>query len=69
MASMESIYGKEVLLDIVNAEVMEAAAKKYKIKVTDEEVDLELALIRSTQDGVPYKPMMKTLCERVFALA
>lgn len=52
MASMESIYGKEVLLDIVNAEVMEAAAKKYKIKVTDEEVDLELALIRSTQDGV-----------------
>ncbi|MEK3951928.1 peptidyl-prolyl cis-trans isomerase [Psychrobacillus sp. FSL K6-1464] len=52
MASMESIYGKEVLLDIVNAEVMEAAAKKYKIKVTDDEVDLELALIRSTQDGV-----------------
>ena len=51
MASMESIYGKEVLLDMVNAEVMEAAAKEYKIKVTDEEVDLELALIRSTQDG------------------
>lgn len=52
MASMESIYGKEVLLDIVNAEVMEAAAKKYKIKVKNDEVDLELALIRSTQDGV-----------------
>ena len=51
MASMESIYGKEVLLDMVNAEVMESAAKEYKIKVTDEEVDLELALIRSTQDG------------------
>ncbi|MER2171543.1 foldase protein PrsA [Paenisporosarcina quisquiliarum] len=51
MASMESIYGKEVLLDMVNAEVMEAAAKKYKIKVTDSEVDLELALIRSTQEG------------------
>lgn len=51
MASMESIYGKEVLLDMVNAEVMEAAAKEYKIKVTDAEVDLELALIRSTQDG------------------
>jgi len=51
MASMESIYGKEVLLDMVNAEVMEAAAKEYKIKVSDKEVDLELALIRSTQDG------------------
>lgn len=51
MASMESIYGKEVLLDMVNAEVMEAAAKEYKIKVTDAEVDLELALIRSTQES------------------
>ncbi|QUG39923.1 peptidyl-prolyl cis-trans isomerase [Psychrobacillus sp. INOP01] len=51
MASMESVYGKEVLLDMVNAEVMEAAAKEYKIKVTDAEVDLELALIRSTQEG------------------
>ncbi|MFJ7828482.1 peptidyl-prolyl cis-trans isomerase [Psychrobacillus sp. NPDC096623] len=51
MASMESIYGKEVLLDMVNAEVMEAAAKKYKIKVSDAEVDLELALIRSTQES------------------
>ena len=58
MASMESIYGKEVLLDMVNAEVMEAAAKKYKIKVSDAEVDLELALIRSTQDGSihPFNP-------------
>lgn len=51
MASMESIYGKEVLLDMVNAEVMEAAAKEYKIKVSDAEVDLELALIRSTQES------------------
>ncbi|WP_419960539.1 peptidyl-prolyl cis-trans isomerase [Psychrobacillus sp. BM2] len=51
MASMESIYGKEVLLDMVNAEVMEAAANEYNIKVTDAEIDLELALIRSTQDG------------------
>lgn len=51
IASMESKYGKEVLLDLVNAEVMEAAAKKYKIKVTDSEIDLEIALIRSTQEG------------------
>ncbi|MFF2755644.1 peptidyl-prolyl cis-trans isomerase [Psychrobacillus sp. NPDC058041] len=51
MASMESMYGKEVLLDLVNAEVMEAAAKKNHIQVTDQEIDLELALIRSTQEG------------------
>ncbi|WP_342599647.1 peptidyl-prolyl cis-trans isomerase [Psychrobacillus sp. FSL H8-0483] len=51
MASMESMYGKEVLLDIVNAEVMEAAANKNGIKVNDGEVELELALIRSTQEG------------------
>lgn len=51
MASMETIYGKEVLLDMVNEEVMEAAAKKNDIKVTDDEIDLELALIRSTREG------------------
>lgn len=51
IALMESMYGKEVLLDMVNTEVMEAAAKKYNIKVNDSEVDLELALIRSTQEG------------------
>ncbi|MEK4484058.1 peptidyl-prolyl cis-trans isomerase [Psychrobacillus sp. FSL H8-0484] len=51
MASMESMYGKEVLLDMVNAEVMEAAANKNGIKVNDGEVELELALIRSTQEG------------------
>ncbi len=51
VATMEAMYGKEVLLDMVNAEVMEAAAKKNKIKVTEEEVDLELALTRSSQEG------------------
>ncbi|WP_391118870.1 peptidyl-prolyl cis-trans isomerase [Psychrobacillus sp. L3] len=51
MASMEAMYGKEVLLDLVNAKVMEAAAKKNNIQVTDQEIELELALIRSTQEG------------------
>lgn len=55
MASMEAIYGKEVLLDMVNAEVMEAAAKEFKIKVSDAEVDLELALIRSTQESTSFQ--------------
>lgn len=51
MAEMESMYGKEVLLNMVNADVMEAAAKKNKIEVIDQEIDLQLALMRSSQEG------------------
>ncbi len=51
MVSMERQYGKSTLLELVNAKVMEAAAKKYEIDVTDKEIDLEIALIRSVQDS------------------
>ncbi|WP_313894875.1 peptidyl-prolyl cis-trans isomerase [Psychrobacillus sp.] len=51
MAEMESMYGKEVLFNMVNANVMEAAAKKNKIEVIDQEIDLQLALMRSSQEG------------------
>jgi len=50
MIAMEERYGKETLQNLVNESVMEKAAKKYKIKVTDKEIDLELALMRSAQD-------------------
>lgn len=50
MAVMEERYGKETLQNLVNESVMEKAAAKYKIKVADKEIDLELALMRSTQD-------------------
>lgn len=50
MLAMEERYGKETLRNLVNEAVMEEAAKKYKIKVTDEDVDFELALLRSAQD-------------------
>ncbi len=50
MAAMESRYGKETLQTLVNETVMEKAAKKYDIKVTEEEIDLEIALMRSAQD-------------------
>ncbi|MCZ2260591.1 peptidyl-prolyl cis-trans isomerase [Sporosarcina sp. G11-34] len=53
MTAMEKEVGREVLLDLVNENVMEAAAKKYKINVKDKEIDLELALIRSV-DGLSY---------------
>ncbi|WP_017382101.1 peptidyl-prolyl cis-trans isomerase [Paenisporosarcina sp. TG-14] len=51
MVAMEEQYGKDTLLELVNEKVMESAAGKYKIKVTDKEIDLELALIRSAQDS------------------
>lgn len=51
LSEMESRYGKETLQDLVNEAVMEKAAKKYNIKVTDEEINLEIALLRSTQDA------------------
>ncbi|SOC26435.1 foldase protein PrsA [Ureibacillus xyleni] len=50
MAAMENRYGKETLQNLVNESVMEKAAEEYKIKVSDEEIDLEIALIRTAQD-------------------
>ncbi|MGM9949054.1 MAG: peptidyl-prolyl cis-trans isomerase [Lysinibacillus sp.] len=51
LSEMESRYGKGTLQDLVNEAVMEKAAKKYKIDVTDGEIELEIALIRSAQDA------------------
>lgn len=50
MAAMEERYGRETLLTLVNELVMATAAEEYGIKVTDEEIDLEIAMRRSTQD-------------------
>lgn len=50
MAAMETRYGKETLQTLVNEAVMEKAAKEYEIKVSDEEIELEIALMRSAQD-------------------
>lgn len=50
MIAMEERYGKETLQNLVNESVMEKAADKYKIKVANQEIDLELALMRSAQD-------------------
>lgn len=52
MAAMEELHGRDTLLELVNEKVMETAAKEYKIKVSDKELDLELALLRSAQEGV-----------------
>lgn len=55
MAAMETRYGKETLQILVNTAVMEKASKDYKIKVLDEEIDLEVALLRTAQDGTDTK--------------
>ncbi|TWT06235.1 peptidyl-prolyl cis-trans isomerase [Planomicrobium sp. CPCC 101079] len=52
MAAMEELHGRDTLLELVNEKVMETAAKEYNIKVTDKEVDLELAMLRSAQEGI-----------------
>ena len=51
LTAMESRYGKETLQNLVNEAVMEKAAEQYKLNVTDEEIDLEIALLRSAQDA------------------
>lgn len=51
LTAMESRYGKETLQNLVNEAVMEKASKEYKIGVTDAEIDLEIALIRSLSDA------------------
>lgn len=50
LAEIEALHGKETLQQIVNNRVMEQAAKKYDIEVTDEEIDLEIALLQVSQD-------------------
>lgn len=47
LTAMEEEVGRETLLELVNAHVMEEAANRYGIQVTDKEIDLELALIAS----------------------
>ena len=39
MTAMEKEVGRETLLGLVNEKVMEAAAKKFKIDVSDEEIE------------------------------
>lgn len=50
MTAMEKEVGRETLLDLVNDLVMEVAADQYEIEVSDKEINLEMALIRSV-DG------------------
>ncbi|RFU66902.1 peptidylprolyl isomerase [Peribacillus saganii] len=48
MAELEDRYGKEVLEEMINEEVVFQAAKKYKISVSDEEVDRAAKIMKIT---------------------
>ncbi len=51
MAAMEEQHGRDTLLGLVNQKVMNTAAEEYNIKVSDKEIELELAMLRTAQDG------------------
>lgn len=51
MAAMEEQHGRDTLLGLVNQKVMATAAEEYNIEVSDKEIDLELAMLRTAQDG------------------
>ncbi|MFC4355793.1 peptidyl-prolyl cis-trans isomerase [Chryseomicrobium palamuruense] len=51
VAEMETRSGREALEALVNERVMEAAAKKHAINVSDEELALEMSLYRSATEG------------------
>jgi foldase protein PrsA len=51
MYEMEQRYGKEVLRELINQNVMNQLAEKYDIKVNDEELDKEITLIKSVYNS------------------
>ncbi|PLT30839.1 peptidyl-prolyl cis-trans isomerase [Peribacillus deserti] len=46
-AEMESRYGKEVLEDMVNQEVIHQAAKKYKVSVPNQDINREISSMKT----------------------
>src|SRR4051794_5422648 len=48
---LESRYGKDVLKEMVNQRVIEEMAAKYKVKVSNEDVDREFRMLQSTTNS------------------
>jgi foldase protein PrsA len=64
---MEARHGKSILRDMIDEKVIEQVAKKHKIKVSKQEIDRELALLKTTtflteqdQDEEALKKQIKT---------
>jgi foldase protein PrsA len=45
---LETRYGKDVLKDMIDQQVVEEMATKYKIKVSEEDVDREYSILQTT---------------------
>jgi foldase protein PrsA len=45
---LETRYGKDVLKDMIDQQVVEEMATKYKIKVSEEDVDREYSILKTT---------------------
>lgn len=67
MNAMEREIGRETLQRLINEKVMEAAAKSYKLKVTEEEVDLELALLTASDRQLTIGNHEQSLREQIRA--
>ncbi|PLS15140.1 peptidylprolyl isomerase [Bacillus sp. M6-12] len=48
LAELEERYGKEVLEEMINQEVIFEAAKKYKITISDSELDRAVKIMKTT---------------------
>ncbi|WP_231735077.1 peptidyl-prolyl cis-trans isomerase [Bacillus sp. FJAT-29937] len=44
---MESRYGKEVLIELIDQKVIETAGKKYEVKISDKAVERELTMFKT----------------------
>ena len=51
---LEARYGRDVLKDLVDQQVIKEMAKKYKIKIADKDVERELRMLQTT-----YNPSSK----------
>ncbi len=47
MNELEKRYGEDVLEEMVDKEVVKQAAEKYKVKISDEELDRELKMMKT----------------------
>lgn len=54
MAELETKYGKETLKELINQTVVDELAKRYKINVSDEVIEQELAVYKSMFNN-PYE--------------
>ncbi|WP_066321822.1 peptidyl-prolyl cis-trans isomerase [Bacillus sp. FJAT-29814] len=49
---LETRYGKDVLRDLINQQVVQEMAKKEKIKISDQEVEREFRMLQATNHSV-----------------